>query len=132
MSEFQNLEEAREYFQKDHFARESGMTLDALTEDGAICSMEISPHHRNANGGIMGGAIFTLGDLAFAAATNNVHRPTVAMQVSINFFTQPKGSRLIATARRVRDGRTSCVCNVEITDDSGLAVAQFIGTGYKI
>lgn len=132
MSEFQSLEEAQAYFENDRFATEAGMRLDALTEDGAVCSMEISRHHQNANGGVMGGAIFTLGDLAFAVACNNRHRPTVAQQVSINYLGQPKGTRLIATARCKKDGKTTCVYNVDITDETGRAVAQFTGTGYKL
>ena len=132
MSRFQNIEEAQAYFRQDLFAAEAGMTLDSLTEDGAVCSIEITAHHKNANGGIMGGAIFTLGDLAFAAASNNRHHPTVAQQVSINFFSQPKGEKLIATAHFVKDGRSSCVINVDIADDTGRPVAQFVGTGYKL
>lgn len=132
MSVFQSLEEAQDYFKSDLFASDAGMKLDAFTEDGSVCSMEITERHQNANGGIMGGAIFTLADLAFATATNNRHRPTVAQQVSINYFSQPKGRKLIATAHCVKDGRTSCVYNVDITDDTGLAVAQFVGTGYKL
>ncbi|MBR0172222.1 MAG: PaaI family thioesterase [Lachnospiraceae bacterium] len=132
MSTFQSIEEAREYFRQDLFATEAGMRLDSFTEDGAVCSVEITARHQNANGGIMGGAIFTLGDLAFAAAANNRHHPTVAQQVSINYFSQPKGKKLIATAHVVKDGRTSCVINVDITDDTGCAVAQFVGTGYKL
>ena len=132
MSEFQSLEEARAFFEQDRFATEAGMMLDAFTEDGAVCSMEINAHHKNANGGVMGGAIFTLGDLAFAAASNNRHRPTVAQQVSINYFGQPKGTRLIATAHCKKDGKTTCVYNVDITDETGRAVAQFTGTGYKL
>lgn len=132
MSEFQSIEEARAYFRNDLFATEAGMGLDRFTEDGAVCSMEIGARHQNANGGVMGGAIFTLGDLAFAAATNNRHRPTVAQQVSINYFGQPKGNRLIATSHCVKDGKTTCVYNVDITDETGYAVAQFTGTGYKL
>ena len=132
MSVFSSLEEAKEYFQQDVFATDAGMRLDALTADGAVCSMEITSRHRNANGGVMGGAIFTLGDLAFAAATNQRHRPTVAQQVSINYFNQPTGRWLIATAHCMKDGRTTCVYNVDITDDTGEPIAQFIGTGYKL
>ena len=132
MGTFKSLEEAQRFFRQDLFATEAGMTLDAFTEDGAVCSVRISERHQNANGGMMGGAIFTLGDLAFAAATNNRHHPTVAQQVSINYFSQPRGNTLTATAHCIKDGRTSCVYNVDITDDTGLAVAQFVGTGYKL
>jgi len=32
----------------------------------------------------------------------------------------------------VKDGRTTCVYVVDVTDDTGRAVAQFVGTGYKL
>lgn len=132
MSTFKNIEEARAYFAGDKFATENGMTLDEIGESSAVCSMTLTGRHKNANGGIMGGAIFTLADFAFAVAVNNVHRPTVAQQVSINYLSAPRGARLIARARQRRDGRTTCVYIVDVTDDTGRDVAQFVGTGYKL
>ena len=132
MSTFANIDEARAYFEGDRFAGENGMTLDEIGDGTATCSMTLTRRHQNANGGVMGGAIFTLADFAFAAAVNNVHRPTVAQQVSINYFSQPKGTRLIARARQRKDGRTTCVYIVDVTDDTGRDVAQFIGAGYKL
>ena len=107
------------------------MTIDALDEGGCTCSMTIAPRHMNANGGVMGGAIFTLADFAFAAASNNVHRPTVGLQVSVNFLSNTRGSRLFARARCRKDGRPTCVYVVDVTDDLGRDIAQFVGTGYK-
>ena len=75
MSTFKSLEEAQAYFQGDRFATEAGMTLDALGEKSAVCSVTLSERHRNANGGVMGGAIFTLADFAFAAAVTTSTAP---------------------------------------------------------
>lgn len=132
MAVFKDVDDARAYFEGDRFAVENGMSIDSLDAQGCVCSMDIAPRHRNANGGVMGGAIFTLADFAFAAASNNVHRPTVALQVSVNFLSGTRGSRLIARARCHRDGKTTCVYNVDVTDDLGRAIAQFVGTGYKL
>ena len=132
MSTFKSLEEAQAYFKGDRFATENGMTLDAIGEGTATCSMTLSQRHQNANGGVMGGVIFTLADFAFAAAVNNVHRPTVAQQVSINYLSAPRGRRLTATARQRKNGRNTCVYIVDVTDDTGRDVAQFVGTGFKL
>ena len=132
MSTFSSLDEARAYFEGDRFALENGVTIDALGEGSATCSLALSPRHRNAEGGVMGGAIFTLIDLAFAAAANNVHRPTVAQQVSVNFLSGSRGARLTATAACRKDGRTSCVYNVDVTDDLGRDIAQAVITGFKL
>ena len=132
MSTFGNIEEARAYFSMDRFAVENGITLDELDEISATCSMVITPHHRNANGAVMGGAIFTLADFAAAVAANNVYRPTVTQQVSASFLSNSGGSRLIATARCRKDGRTSCVYNIDVVDDLGRDIAQLIATCCKI
>ena len=132
MGRFKNAEEARAYFSKDRFATDNGMTLDELDEVHAVTSMKIGDRHRNAYGGVMGGSIFTLADFAFAALTNDRGRSAVALQVSINYLAAPKGGRLVATARYKKDGRGSCVVDVDVVDDTGREIAQFVGTGYKL
>ena len=129
---FKTIEEAHAYFSCDRFATENGITLDELDSEHAVTSMTLSPRHRNAFGGVMGGAIFTLADFAFAALTNDRERVTVAQQVSISFLSAPKGDRLVATARYRKDGRNSCVVNVDVADDKGRDIAQFVGTGFKL
>ena len=132
MGTFSSVEEAREYFKGDKFATDSGMGLDELSDTESVCSMTLSDRHQNANGGVMGGAIFTLADLAFAALSNQIHRPTVAQQVSINYLGAPKGKKLIAHAHLKRSGRSSTIINVNVTDEDGRDVAQFVGTGFKL
>lgn len=132
MANFNSLEEAREFFYKDKFAVETGVTLDELTEDKAICSLEITDIHKNAYGGVMGGVIFTLSDFAFAVLSNQLHQLTVAQQVSINYLSAPKGNKLTAEAYCRKNGRTSSIIIVDVSDDVGRDVAQFVGTGFKL
>ena len=131
MKRFATVEEARAYFQNDRFASSNGIRLDALTEDGCVCHVDLNDGHRNALGGVMGGVIFTLADFAFAVSSNNVHEGTVAVDVSVQFLSAPKGTRLTACSHRVKEGRTLCVYRVEVEDDTGRAVAVFTGTGFK-
>ena len=132
MSNFKTIDEARAYFSGDRFATENGMTLEERDESHAVTSLALGARHRNALGGVMGGAIFTLADSAFAALTNDRERVAVAQQVSVNFLAAAKGDRLIATARYKKDGRASCVVNVDVVDDTGREIAQFVGTGFKL
>ena len=132
MDGFRTLEEARDFFSRDRFATENGMTLDELDADHAVCGLVLSERHLNAQGGVMGGAIFTLADFAFAALTNDPVRSTVAQQVSVNYLAAPKGGRLVATARYRKNGRSSCVVNVDVADETGRDIAQFVGTGFKL
>ena len=132
MGHFKTIDDARAFFINDRFATGNGMTLDEVDDTHAVCSLVLSERHRNANGGVMGGAIFTLADFAFAALTNDLDRKTVAQQVSINYLAAPKGGRLVARAAYRKDGRSSCVVNVDVTDDAGRDIAQFVGTGFKL
>ena len=132
MENFKSIEDARAYFSCDRFATDNGITLDELDGSHAVTSMTIGDRHKNAFGGVMSGAIFTLADFAFAALTNGRERVTVAQQVSISYLSAAKGERLIATARYRKDGRSSCVVNVDVTDDTGRDIAQFVGTGFKL
>ncbi|MCI1305136.1 MAG: PaaI family thioesterase [Lachnospiraceae bacterium] len=132
MSTFQSVEEAQEYFRGDHFATDNGMRIEEIGDGTSVCSMEISERHRNANHRVMGGAIFTLADFAFAAASNNVHVQTVAQQVSVNFLSGSRGTRLTARAKCRRDGRKTAVYNVDVTDDLGCDIAELVFTGFKL
>ncbi|MBR5712799.1 MAG: PaaI family thioesterase [Lachnospiraceae bacterium] len=132
MGTFATLAEAQEYFRGDRFATENGMELKEFGEDYAVCEMTLTDRHKNANGGIMGGVMFTLADFAFAVCANQIHRPTVAQQVSINYLGAPKGTRLTAKAVCRKSGRSTTVINVDVTDDTGRDIAQFTGTGFKL
>ncbi len=132
MGKFKNIEEVRKYFEGDRFATVNGMVVDEYDDLHSVCSMELNENHKNANGGIMGGVIYTLADFAFAVLANNIHNPTVAQQVSMNFLSAPKGKRLIATAKIRKDGRTSTIIIVDVTDENGRDIAVFTGTGFKL
>jgi len=132
MATFKSIEEAKEYFKGDRFAYCNGMELEELDEEHSVSVMTLTDTHVNANGGVMGGAIFTLADLAFAALANNIHMPSVAQQVSINFLSAPKGKKLYARAEVIKNGRTSTILQVNVKDDTGRDVALFTGTGFKL
>lgn len=132
MGAFSDTEEARRYFQGDKYAMITGVRLEELTDEYSLASLVISDIHKNANGGIMGGAIFILADFAFAVLSNHIHMPTVAQQVSINYLGAPKGDTLFARAVCKKDGSRTTVMNVDVTDDTGRNIAQFIGSGFKL
>ena len=132
MSTFGSLQDAQEFFKNDRFATDNGAKIDYLDDEKCICSMELSEIHRNALGGVMGGAIFTVADLAFAVSSNNAHRSTVALDINIHFLSPPKGNKLFAESRCIKSGRTTAIYEIKVTDDTGRDVALFIGTGYKL
>ncbi|MBR6965466.1 MAG: PaaI family thioesterase [Clostridia bacterium] len=132
MPQFQSIEEARAFFRNDRYATENGIILEELLADGSVCSVLLTDRHRNAEGGVMGGVMLTLIDFAFATAACNVHRPTVAQQISMNFLNAPRGTKLTARSVCRKDGKTSCVYHVNVTDNLGRDIAQAVVTGFKI
>ena len=61
-----------EFLQNDRFAVNAGVELLKTRSGYAKARMMITPEHLNGGGVCQGGAIFTLADLAFAAATNSL------------------------------------------------------------
>lgn len=130
---------ARDIFRHDRFATEAaGATIEAVEPDRAVCSMQLHPIHRNAMQAVMGGAMFTLADLAFAVAANSrclvADEPIawVSLESSIHYLAQPQGTALTAEASCVRHGRNTCVYNILITDEQQRRIALVTTTGMHI
>lgn len=125
------LEEARKEFSKDLYATKlSGIVIEEVGENSSLCSMKITEDHKNAYGGVMGGAIYTLADFAFAVASNfGKEKATVSVVGSASFMSQPKGNVLYAKASLLKDGKSNCFYEVTITDDLErlIAVVSFNG-----
>jgi acyl-CoA thioesterase len=127
-----SLDEVREFFTHDRFATEAcGCTVLEASHGHAVCAFDIEPVHRNAQGNIMGGAIFTLADFALAVACNMGENPTVAVSNTIEFFSVAKGSRLIATADADKSGRSMGFYTVDVADDLGTKVARMTATCFR-
>lgn len=126
------LEEVRKRFLQDRFATENGAVIDAVEEGYAKCSMELKDTHRNALGAVMGGAIFTLADFAFAVASNWNKTPQVSLNASISFLGRAKGDRLIAEAHKIREGRKTCYYEVAVCDELGNQVAHMTSNGFSV
>lgn len=128
------LKEAREIFSKDLYATElSGIVIDEIGEDYAKCSMKLTPQHKNAYGGVMGGAIYTLADFAFAVASNyEKELASVSLTSQASFLSSSKGSVLFAEANLIKDGKRNCFFEVAITDDLGKNIARVLFTGAHV
>lgn len=126
------LEEVREFFKKDQYAMESGAVIEEVQDGYARCVMELTEHHKNAMGAVMGGAIFTLADFTFAVASNWNKEPHVSLTAQITYLGKTKGNKLIAEAKMMKEGRTTCYYLVEINDDLGNQVAHVTMSGFAV
>ncbi len=126
------LEEIRNRFKKDRFATEAaGIVIDHAEPGKAVCSLTLEEKHMNENNVPMGGAVFTLADFTCAIASNGYsEKKTVSQQVSITFLAPAKGSRLIAEASCLREGRTTAFYALDVKDELGNYVAHATMNGY--
>ena len=128
-----DLEEARNFFGGDLYATErTGVIIEEVGDHYARCSMEITRGHQNAYGGVMGGATFTLADYTFAVASNFRQPQTVSVTSQINFIGMAKGKKLLSESHPIKDGRSTCLYSIDITDDLGTKIAYVTISGMKL
>lgn len=126
------IEEVREFFSNDRFATEAGAFIEEVGEGYAKCSMELEKKHYNAVGGVMGGAIYTLADFAFAVCLNWEKASQVTLSATISFIGKAKGNKLFAEAKVVKQGRKTSYCMVDITDELDNLVAHVTSNGFVV
>lgn len=125
-----DLEAIKRHFENGLFASSSGIRLLDLRPGFAKASLVVERRHLNAVGIVQGGAIFTLADFAFGAASNAGGRMAVAASTNLSFLKATKSGTLYAEATEIsRSGRLS-VCSVRVINEAGELVALFQGTAY--
>ncbi len=120
----------RELYKNDRFATNAGCKIIEADENKVICEMPICDDLLNAHGSVMGGAIFTLADLAFAVASNLNGVPSVAIESNIRFYSATKGTKLIAICTTDKDGRNLGHYTVEVKDDLGKKIAGYTAVAF--
>ncbi len=119
------------FFKNDRFADRANIELVSVSPGQARAKMTLHPHHLNGYGTVQGGAIFTLADFAFAAASNSHGSVAVAINVSITFMKAAKTGALWAEAKEVSRNFKLGSYTVEVKDDAGELVALFQGLAYR-
>ena len=132
LDENMGLDEVRAFFGNDLFATEAcGCRVLEASRGHAVCEFDITDGHLNAQGSVMGGAIFTLADFALAIGCNIGENPTVSVQNSIEFLSVARGTRLVATAEADKSGRNLGFYTVDVTDELGTKVARMTATCFR-
>ena len=126
------LDEVKVLFKNDRFATENGAKIEEVGKNSATCSLVIANSHRNAMGAVMGGAYFMLADFAFAVASNWENMGCVSLRSDISFLGSPKGDKLIAKAVCIKNGKTTSLYRIDVTDEFGNLTATITTTGYRL
>lgn len=125
------INKAEQLLSNDRFAKSNAIKLISVGEGVAIAEMTVSEEHLNGVDIVQGGAIFTLADFAFAAASNSLGRIAVASHASISFFKGVSSGKLKAIAKQISSGKTLGTYSVDILDEEGTKIAFYTGTAFS-
>ena len=118
-------------FEKDEFAKSSGIKLIDASLGYAMARMIIAKNHYNSVGIVHGGALFTLADFAFAVASNTHGRVSLAIDAEISFFKAISLGTLTAIAKEISINNKLATYLVEIKNEDEMLIAHFKGTVYR-
>jgi acyl-CoA thioesterase len=125
------MDDLKRFVESDAFARHLGVEMLDYGHGRAKASMEVKAHHLNSAGSLHGGAIFSLADAAFSAASNSRGTLAVAINASIAYFKAVTKGTLTAEAREVALNRKLATYLIDVSDEAGDLVAQMQGTVYR-
>lgn len=127
-----DMQAARNFFNReDAFARHNGMAIVELRPGYARAEMTIQPHHLNGARTVHGGALFTLADFAFAAASNSRGQLALSINSSIAIYKGARAGRLVAEARELSSAPRLAGFEVAVRDEAGELLASFQGMVYR-
>lgn len=104
-----------DHIQKDKFANSLGAKVEIIKPGHSCVSLIVTDEMTNFHGTTHGGIIFSISDMAFAAACNSHGKIAVALNVSICFL-KPSfpGDHLVAEAKEEHNGRRTSLYNIKI------------------
>jgi acyl-CoA thioesterase len=119
--------------QDDPWARALGIEYLDIRRGYCRLGLTLQPHMVNFQGFPHGGVIFSVADIAFGTACNSHGEPAVALSMSISFMTAvAAGSRLVAEAREVKQGRRAGFYDVAVRTAAGALVAQVHCVAHRV
>ncbi len=125
-----DLEQTKKFFEGDGFVKLAGIEIVSLDEKKAVVRAKVDDNHRNANGAVQGGMLYTLADFAFAVLGNHLHPITVTQVGQISYVKAAYTNEVTATATEtIRVGKTT-VSQVVITDEQGQTVCVCTFNGF--
>lgn len=126
------MQKIREHFEnQDLFARHSGIELLEIEKGRSKARMKVESYHLNGAKTVHGGAIFTLADFAFAAASNSHGELAMGINTSTSFVKAATTGTLYASAEEVSLSRKLATYQVRVTDQDDELIALFQGTVYR-
>ncbi len=117
---------------RDPFGHVLGAEHEEIRPGFARVRLDLRPEHQNFVGTPHGGVIFSLADLALAAACNAGGTLAALVSASLNYTAAPaRDARLVAEATEVALSRRLGVYRLEVRSSEGVLVASGQATVYR-
>ena len=126
-----NVEFAREYQKKIPFLTHLKILTETLSKGTATLSLPVEKHLTNSLGTVHGGVIMSLLDVALCTAARTLHPESlgvITINLSTSFIGGGSGSKLIADARVMKDGKSMSFVEAEAKNADGSLVAKAVAT----
>ena len=130
----ETLEDAREFFGNDRFAKNAGMTIEEVGIRHSVIKLTLGDEHLNAVDALMGGVVCTMADFACAVASNfgTGTGQYVSSDAHVSFVNACRGKELTAEAVCIKSGRKLSYYEVAINDDTKTLIAKASVTMYRV
>lgn len=123
--------EVHERIAADPYCETLGIRLVALKRGFARTELDITEELCNFHGTLHGGAVYSLADAAFAAASNSHGETALALETNISYLEAVEtGTTLTATAEETHTGGRTAEYEVVVATD-GDRIATFRGRVYR-
>ena len=131
MLSIEQLIEFRNRYNK--FALILGARIVEMREGYSKCEMAVKEDFYNPNKSVHGGVIFSLADVASGAAAASRGYRMTTMDATLSFLAPAITSKMLyGEAHEIKKGKTVCVYDVEITDDTGKKIAKGMYTFFSL
>jgi len=128
----ENTQQLLAKFREDSYAELLGIELLEVKPGYSSLSMMVREDMINFNGIPHGGAIFSLADCAFAAASNSHGQVAVALNIEISYLRMVEpGMKLVAEATEEHLGKRTALYHITVSTDEGDLVASCHGVVYR-
>ncbi len=122
-----------ERLRSDPYARFVGVHITRIEKGYAEAELTVADYMLNFNNVVHGAVIFSLADVAFAAACNSFNQTSVALSFHIVYRRPVElGAKLVAEAKEESTGKTTASYKITVRTEERRVVALCEGLAYKL
>lgn len=129
-----SIDQVKKIMNRDRYATETtGAEIVDVDEKGCVTvRLDITSGHHNSAGRVMGGAIYTIADFAYAATIYANEMYSTAVNCSMEYLSAGKGSFLTARGFIDKAGRNMIFGGADVFDETGRVIARMLVQSFRL